>query len=192
MRSEIYFSIDIESDGPIPGPHSMLSLGAVAFHENGTVLGSFSVNFELLEGATGHPETMAWWATQDPEIWAAGRVDPKSPETAMRHFSQWVAVVCAQNKGKPVCVAYPAGFDFTFVHWYFMRFTEVNPFSFACIDIKSYAMAVLGTSFRQTTKSEMPKAWFEGLPPHTHRAVDDALEQGQLFMAMRAHRASQQ
>lgn len=28
---EIYFSIDVETDGPIPGPHSMLSLGAAAF-----------------------------------------------------------------------------------------------------------------------------------------------------------------
>ena len=28
---EIYISCDIESDGPIPGPNSMLSFGSVAF-----------------------------------------------------------------------------------------------------------------------------------------------------------------
>jgi hypothetical protein len=27
---EIYISTDIEADGPIPGPHSMLSIGAAA------------------------------------------------------------------------------------------------------------------------------------------------------------------
>jgi len=27
----MYVSVDIESDGPIPGPHSLLSLGAAAF-----------------------------------------------------------------------------------------------------------------------------------------------------------------
>ena len=42
------------------------------------------------------------------------------------------------------------------------------------------AMAVLGTDFRETTKKRMPKAWFDDLP-HTHKALDDAIEQGALF-----------
>jgi hypothetical protein len=27
-RAEIYFSVDVEADGPIPGPYSMVSFGA--------------------------------------------------------------------------------------------------------------------------------------------------------------------
>ena len=27
-RPDLYFSVDIEADGPIPGPYSMVSLGA--------------------------------------------------------------------------------------------------------------------------------------------------------------------
>ena len=27
MRGEVYFSVDVEADGPIPGPYSMLSVG---------------------------------------------------------------------------------------------------------------------------------------------------------------------
>src|SRR5690554_3471329 len=30
-RREVYFSIDVEADGPIPGPYSMLSFGACVF-----------------------------------------------------------------------------------------------------------------------------------------------------------------
>jgi hypothetical protein len=46
--------------------------------------------------------------------------------------------------------------------------------------MKSLAMAVLGTEFRESTKANMPKAWFERMP-HTHRAIDDARGQGILF-----------
>ena len=28
---EIYISTDVEADGPIPGPHSMLSFGSAAY-----------------------------------------------------------------------------------------------------------------------------------------------------------------
>src|SRR5947208_2469107 len=37
MRPDVYFSVDIEADGPIPGPYSMLSVGvAVAGRFDGT------------------------------------------------------------------------------------------------------------------------------------------------------------
>ena len=36
----LYFSTDVESDGPIPGPNSMLSYGVVAFTEDGNELES--------------------------------------------------------------------------------------------------------------------------------------------------------
>ncbi len=61
---EIYVSTDVETDGPIPGPHSMLSLGSAAYSADGKLLSTFTANLETLPGAEGHPETMAWWATQ--------------------------------------------------------------------------------------------------------------------------------
>ena len=95
----------------------------------------------------------------------------------MKSYVEWV------NKldGTPVFVGYPATFDFMFVYWYIRKFGLESPFSFSALDIKSYSMAVLGTPFRGTTKKNMPRKWFEGLPKHTHVAVDDALEQGALF-----------
>lgn len=41
-------------------------------------------------------------------------------------------------------------------------------------------MAVLGVPYREATKRNMPRRWFTQSPP-THVALDDAIEQGQLF-----------
>jgi hypothetical protein len=90
-----------------------------------------------------------------------------------------------------VFVGYPAGFDFLFVYWYLIRFVGTSPFSFSALDIKTYAMALMGTDYRESTKKHMPKRWFAGLPPHTHKAVDDAVEQGFLFDAMLKEREEQ-
>ena len=90
--------------------------------------------------------------------------------------------------GEPVFVAYPAAYDFMFVYWYMMRFVGESPFSFSALDIKTYAMVVLGTNYRGATKKNMPKEWFDPLP-HTHTALDDAIEQGALFCnILAAHR----
>ncbi len=52
---EIYVSTDVETDGPIPGPHSMLSIGSAAFLADKSLVGTFTANLETLPGATGHP-----------------------------------------------------------------------------------------------------------------------------------------
>jgi hypothetical protein len=178
--AEIYVSTDVETDGPIPGPHSLLSLGSAAYLPDKTLVATFSVNLECLVGAAGHPETMAWWA-RHPGAWRACRTDLQAPEVAMANYVRWLDVL----PGKPVFVGYPATFDFLFVYWYLIRFIGRSPFSFAALDIKTMAMVMLRTEFRRSTKRNMPKRWFEDLP-HRHVALDDAIEQGALFCNMLA------
>lgn len=178
--SEIYVSTDVETDGPIPGPHSMLSLGSAAFLPDKTLLGTFTANLELLPGAGGQPETMEWWR-QHPEAWEAARANPEEPAIVMHRYLDWVKAL----PGRPVFVAYPAGFDFLFVYWYLIRFTGESPFSFSALDIKTYAMAMLKLEYRESVKGNMPKRWFDPVP-HTHMALDDAIEQGRLFCNMLA------
>jgi hypothetical protein len=104
----------------------------------------------------------------------------------MREYTEWVK----SFKHRPVFVGYPAGFDFLFCYWYLKRFTGDSPFSFSALDVKTFAMAEMGCGYRDTSKSSMPKRWFKGLPKHTHRAIDDAIEQGYLFMnILRENRA---
>jgi hypothetical protein len=179
---EIYVSTDVESDGPIPGPNSMLSFASAAYRADKTLVGTFEANLSLLPKATGDPKTMEWWRTQ-PDAWAACRSNLREPAEAMPAYVAWLRSL----PGKPVFVAYPAGFDFLFVYWYLIRFAGESPFSHSALDIKSYAMALLGKGYRDSTKRNMPAAWFDKLP-HTHVALDDAIEQGALFCNMLADR----
>lgn len=183
--SEIYVSTDVEADGPIPGPNSMLSFASAAFLADKTLVGTFEANLALLPGAMGDPKTMEWWQTQ-PAAWAACRTNPREPAVVMPEYVAWLKAL----PGKPVFVAYPAAYDFLFVYWYLMRFAGESPFSHSALDIKSYAMAVLGTDYRAATKRNMPKHWFDNLP-HTHVALDDARGQGALFCNMLAERMRQ-
>ena len=179
---EIYISTDVEADGPIPGPHSMLSFASAAFTSDGQRVATFSANLELLEGATGHPETMAWWV-RNREAWANTRAGAQPPSQAMHGYVAWLDGLA----GKPVFVGYPAAYDFLFVYWYLLRFVGKSPFSHSALDIKTYAMALLGLPYRESTKRNMPKRWFSD-SPHTHVALDDAIEQGELFCNMLAER----
>ncbi len=176
--TEIFVSTDVETDGPIPGPHSMLSIGSAAYTADKTLISTFSANLELLEGARAHPKTADWWATQ-PEAWAACRSNLEHPDAVMRRYVDWIKTL----PGKPVFVAYPAGFDFLFVYWYLIRFTGESPFSHSALDMKTYAMAVLKTGYRDSTKRNMPAQWFDK-HPHSHIALEDAIEQGALFCNM--------
>ncbi len=127
---EVYVSTDVEADGPIPGPNSMLSFGSAAFLADKTLVATFAANLETLPGATGHPETMAWWKTQ-PEAWAACRDQPRPSEEVMPEYAEWLG----QLPGRPVFVGYPAAYDFLFVYWYLISFTGASPFSHSALDI---------------------------------------------------------
>ncbi len=176
--AEIYVSTDIETDGPVPGLHSMLSFASAAYTADKTLISTFSASLETLPGATQHAETMEFWAAH-PEAWEACHKDAQPPEKAMRDYVAWLRAL----PGEPVFVGYPVVFDYMFIQWYLHRFTGGSPFSFFALDIKTYAMALLKTEFRETTKAVMPAHWFDDLP-HTHKALDDALEQGALFCNM--------
>jgi hypothetical protein len=185
MSKEIYVVTDIESDGPIPGPFSMLSFASAAIDREGNQKGTFTANLEQLHDAKTDPSTMEWWSKQG-NAWDLCRENLQSPERAMKDYVKWIKGL----PGKPVFVGYPAGFDFTFIYWYLIRFAGESPFTFAALDMKSYVMALMNSDpkftdngwvgFRDIGKKMMPKEWF-GNTRHTHVALDDAIEQAELF-----------
>lgn len=177
-QAEIYISTDVEADGPIPGPHSMLSFASAAYRPDKALVATFTRNLQTLPGASAEPKTAAWWKTQ-PEAWAACRLEPVDPERAMRDYVEWLRGL----PGKPVFVGYPAAYDFMFVYWYLIQFVGESPFSHSALDIKTFAMCMLGADFRESTKRNMPRRWFDDVP-HTHVALDDAVGQGALFCNM--------
>jgi hypothetical protein len=179
MAVELYFSTDVETDGPIPGPHSMLSFASACYTADKQLLGTYSANLEPLPGAAPDPKTLAWWQSQG-AAWDALQRDRRPPAAVMPEYATWMKTLCAAHKAKPVFVAYPVLFDAMFVYWYLITFAGESPFSHSALDIKTMAMTVLKTTYRDSSKKNMPAAWFDPLP-HTHIALDDAIEQGALF-----------
>ncbi len=175
---EIYVSTDIETDGPVPGRNAMLSIASAAFTADKHLLGVYTANLDSPPECSPDPVTLRWWRTQ-PEAWEACRREPQAPETAMVRYVDWLKCL----PGRPVFVAYPAAFDYPFVQWYLARYANENPFGYAVIDIRSYAMGMLGRTYRACRRDALPEAWFDPLP-HTHVALDDAIEQGHWFCNM--------
>ena len=179
--NEIYVSTDIEADGPIPGLHSMLSLASAAYCADGTLLRTYTANLETLPGATTDARTMHWWQGF-PEAWAACRRELRVPEVVIPEYLAWLKAL----PGRPVFVGWPATWDFMWIYWYLFRFTKERPFGESALDVRSYAMGMRRGSFRQTSRTYLPKRWFDAAQPHTHVALDDALEQGAVFCKMYA------
>ncbi len=180
-KPEIYISFDIEADGPCPGLNSMLSLGAAAYLPDGTLVDTFHTNLEELVGATQNEDTMNWWATQ-PSAWNQARSKLETCDEGMQRFGRWIDSFCGAYK--PVAVAYPAGFDWPFLYYYCHKFLGNSPLGFACVDMKTMAMMLMGTDFSSAAKRRMPGSWFDNSLKHDHNALNDAVEQGYTFVQM--------
>lgn len=183
-KREIYISVDIETGGPIPGKFSMLSLGACVVDDSFKLTGEeYWINLEELPGTSIDPVTKTEFWDKNPEAWKACRKNLLSPKDGMKQFDSWLSNLEKKYNAKLVFVSYP-NWDFTFVHWYLMEFVGNSRFSFASLDMKTLAMALLKTKFRDVGKRTMPKQWFDPKLKHTHVAVEDAREQGITFSNM--------
>ncbi len=173
---EIYVSGDVEMNGPQLGYNSVLSIGLVALDIDKNVHGKFSVNLDLIENGGEHPDTMAWWA-KNQKAYDATRVDTVHPSVGIRNMVDWINNL----KGTKLFMGFPAVYDFAAINWYMSTYTGEAPFGHSGVmDLKAIAYAMLKPKkFKETAKRNFPKRWFDNLP-HTHIAVDDALEQGMM------------
>ncbi|GAA1015257.1 hypothetical protein Aple_102550 [Acrocarpospora pleiomorpha] len=182
MKAETYISVDIEADGPIPGPYSMVSFGmAVAGRMTGR-------EFERLDpsASTFYAELRPISDDFVPDAMAVCGLDRdllvregRDPEEAMKSAAAWLTETC--GKSTPVMVAYPLSFDWMWIYWYFMKFAGMSPFGHSrCMDIKTLYAAKAKVPIGWATKRQMPKELRSTLR-HSHHALDDALEQAELF-----------
>jgi ribonuclease T len=84
-----------------------------------------------------------------------------------------------------VFVGFNATFDWSFVNFYFQQYPGKNPFGIGGIDIKSYYMGLSGVTWEDTRSSRIPKEYTNSSRRHTHNALDDAIEQAEIFRRMR-------
>ncbi|MFA6604345.1 MAG: exonuclease domain-containing protein [Patescibacteria group bacterium] len=172
---EVYISVDVETTGPIPGTFSMYQLGACVV---GDKRQNFFARLKLLNENCEDESLVACRVTL-PELLAKG----EDPAVVMRRFATWVLQVSAG--ARPVFVAFNATFDWMFVHWYFCQFLGHSPFGHNGLDVKAYYMGLTGCEWGDTSKGDIVRRF----PPryaHTHNALDDAIEQAQIFEQMLA------
>ncbi|HLM80298.1 MAG TPA: 3'-5' exoribonuclease [Terriglobales bacterium] len=105
----------------------------------------------------------------------------REPKEAMTAFRNWLASVA--KTAKPVFVGFNATFDWAFVSFYFHQYLGENPFGFGGVDIKSYYMGMTDCTWEDTRSSRI-QTEFKGASRHTHNALDDAIEQAEMFRRM--------
>ena len=182
-KGEIYISVDIEADGAAPGIFSMSSLGAcVAGKYDGETFTRIDPDSE-----TFYAELKPIVDDFTPAAAAVSGLDRadlikngETPEAAMRRFAGWVEKVADGRRA--VMVAYPLSYDFQWVYYYGIRFTGACPFGFSsCLDMKTMYHRKANVAMNKVGKRAMPN-FLKSTRKHTHNALDDALEQADLFM----------
>jgi DNA polymerase III epsilon subunit-like protein len=182
-RVDMYFSADIETDGPIPGPYSMLSFAMVyagtfdgeVFHRPDKYEKIF---YRELCPISREYETEAL------EINGLDRaqllLSGIAPSEAMSDAANWIRDVAGD--AKPVLVAYPLSFDWTWLYWYFVRFSKSgSPFSYSsCFDIKTAYSVKAKVPIAEAGRSQLD-IMLKSEHRNTHHAVDDAIAQAEVF-----------
>jgi hypothetical protein len=179
---ELYFSVDVESDGPIPGIYSMLSFGLV-------VAGKF--DGEHFERSDRDPQSFYRELKPISDEYVADAVAVTgldrdkltrtgvAPAQAMKEARAWVEEIAVGHH--PVLVGFPLVFDWMFLYWYFVRFAEGSPFSYSSgLDMKSIYQAKARVRVSDAGKNDLPLR-LRSEKPHTHNALDDAIEQAEIF-----------
>lgn len=185
-KIETYISVDIEADGGYPGRYSMLSIGAVAAATyDGKTFTRLDLDkkengfYRMLKPMTGNFDPQAVEVCEQGGVSRdEALISGYHPESAMDAFGSWLL-----EFDNPIMVAYPLGFDWSFVYYYFCNYgsPDKQPFGFSRhLDIKTLYAAKAGVPIYNAIKRHMPKK-LHSTRPHTHNALDDAREQADLF-----------
>ncbi len=173
-----YFVTDVETNGPSPSLHSMLSFASIVVNSDGDILGEFEAVLKPRPEYDRDQSTVDWWKNR-PEAYAAATKNPVEPQIVMSRYAEWIR----SYSGMRVFAARPLIFDGHWIDEYLRIFVKSSIllapyqaqdlFTGAGLDIPSYMMGVLGHSKHMKPPYQIPAEWL-GNQPHTHRAIDDA------------------
>jgi DNA polymerase III epsilon subunit-like protein len=167
---EAFISVDIETAGPVPSAHALLSVGACLIEDPAR---SF---YAELQPTTREavPAALAVSGLSLDQLAASGL----PPAEAMARFAAWVEEVAGGRR--PVFAAFNAPFDWMFVADYFHRCGVPNPFGHSALDLKSLYMGVAGGPWSGTSFAAVAARF--GLPAELpHHALEDARLQAEVF-----------
>jgi ribonuclease T len=176
-----YISVDIETTGPNPSEHSMLSVGACTFFRPRN---TFHIEIKPLNRNFTHEAMLIH--NLDLDILAETGIEAA---LAMEKFEQWLSTAVPEGIC-PIFIGFNAAFDWMFVNDYFHRFLGHNPFGHNALDIKAYYMGLMRVSWVQSSMREVNQHYLDnnrqGL---SHQALQDAIDQAAMFEKMLAEAA---
>jgi hypothetical protein len=183
LGMDIYFSADVETDGSIPGPFSILSFAMVyagafdgeTFYRPPAYDDRFYIELKPISDRF-EPEALRINGLDREALVRSGR----DPRAAMSEAARWVREIAAG--GEPVLVAYPLSFDWSWLYWYFVSFSDSgSPFGYSrCFDVKTAVAIKLGRKIGDAGRGHVPDL-LKPKSAHTHHALDDAIEQAEIF-----------
>jgi len=182
-QADVYFSADVETDGSIPGIYSMLSFALVyagrfdgeQFERPSSIERKFYKELKPISDEF-QPEALRVNKLDRDRLLREG----ESPDRVMTCAAEWVTSIAGPDK--PILVAYPLSFDWAWLYWYFMRFSKIgSPFNHSlCFDVKTAFAVKARLPINQAGRNQLT-ATLRSSRTHSHNALDDAIEQAEVF-----------
>lgn len=180
-----YFCVDLESSGPIPGLHNLLSLGVThVARREGRLEPLDDLYVEFRPIFPGFEEAAMRVHKLD-----AVRLESEglSPEAGIAKIVDFVAARSGSHpRERPVFVAHNAPFDWMFFTYYCGHAGHDNPFGFSALDTKALAMGLLDLPWPQTTlRNVRNRVGVESIDiDKLHHAGEDARYLARVFCAL--------
>jgi DNA polymerase III epsilon subunit-like protein len=180
-----YFCVDVESSGPIPGKHSLLSVGL-------THVRRFQGTYQPFEDL--YVELKPTFPVFDEAAMAVNKLKPEeliarglAPRDAMQKIVSWIRSQQKDDRERPVFVAHNAPFDWMFFTYYCGHYDAENPFGHSALDTKALAMGKLNVAWNQTSLKTVA-SMLANIPPRDlsqlHHAGADARYLAVVFCAL--------
>jgi len=180
----VYYCVDLEASGPVPGLFNMVSIGGVEVRWDGArhVRGR-GFYFELVPDFPGFEDgAMKIHGLSEAHLRAQGRPGRE----VMQAISSWVKEGLKPGE-KPLFVGHNAPFDWMFVAYYFAWAGLENPFGYNALDTKALAMGKHRCFFKATNKERLLELYPRLRAPEKHmehNALADAEFQADILCAL--------
>ena len=152
-----YIVVDVESDGPIIGTHSMVCFGAVLIDKEHKLDKTFYGKLAPISDKF-NPEALAISGFSRNE-----HVSFPNPEFVMQEFHSWIT---ENSQGQPILISDNNGYDASWINWYFHTFRNKNPFGWSSRRIGDMFAGFMNDPYYKWKKHRKTS--------HTHHPVDDA------------------
>ncbi len=161
-----YISVDVESDGPIIGKHSLVCFGAVIVRD-----GLEDTFYGQMKPLSMHyqPDALAvsGFTREEHEKF-------EDPKIVMERFAKWLQ---EKSVGSPILISDNNGYDASWINYYFHVFYGLNPFGWS-----SRRLSDLYCGF---VKDAQARWKFLRTTKHDHNPVNDAKGNAEVVLKLR-------